>query len=280
MTKDLTTIAAEATPARIRAADHVRAVVDRLGAQLEWSPGKGDTLPELPTISERSRLHERSRDLTSILRPASMAVADQERMGVAVGMMLGGFLLKDANPQETIGGYCLLLQDLPAWAVIEACAEFARGEATETVVVDGVSTERRLSPDFAPKAARVHLYAAKKVEALKIEQAKIQRLMNARLPDRMAMPDDPVMRDKVAGLMSGLANKMNAKQVSTREAERAAAREADNASAMRAAQFKKDADDRRLARYAALGLKPVYIGDLLCDPDALPDKHRYRVGAA
>lgn len=221
------------------------------------------TIERLPTAQERGRLHERSMQIRSLLRPGADAVADRDRISAAVGELIGGWLNLRTDGPETIAGFTAKLQELPAWAVAEACRDFQEGRAT--FEVDG--KVQRSSPEYAPSSATIFLVARQKMDAVLAEQAMINRIMTAKL----AAPDeDPVEREKVAGLIKDLATNMGTRQEAYVAAAERESRDALAAAKGRAAKFRVDADARRLARYAELGLKPVYVGDKLCDADALP----------
>lgn len=246
--------------------DHVRTVEAVLANGLvqlgrEWG------LEVLPTVQQRGRLNERAKDVRSLLRPFSESTGAAFRVAADLTDMLGAWVnlkgMSAEDKQSVVTGYCKILGDLPGWAVSMVCTEFQEGRAVE--IVDG--KEKRLSPDFAPSAPRIHMLARAKLDDLHAEAALIQRLMTAKLASPVPAPEE---QNRVAEMMKDVAANW-AKKVAdedARDAERR--RAAANEAEQRAREFHLQADRRRLARYAALGLKPVYVGSVLCDADALP----------
>jgi hypothetical protein len=247
------------------AAPHIASAVAMLSNALIGNSISRQLISRLPTVQERGRLQERKMALASLLRPTSdSGVVARERIAKAVGAMLGGWLnVRVGNPAEVIAGFTAKLQELPAWAVIEACRDFEEGRAT---FLEG-GKERTLSPEYAPSVATVWLVASRKLEALKAEQDLIRRIMTAKLAEPAA---DPAMQARVKTLLEDLAAEMGAKARQERAEAEAESKAALAAVNERRDRFAREANERRLARYAELGLVPVYVGDKLCDADALP----------
>jgi hypothetical protein len=279
MSKDLTTISPfelqAGQTAKLYPSEEVALLTDVLANGLAPNPSGNpdrDEMVRLPNRHERGMLQSRSRDLSSLLRPASLAAAETARIGEAVGMMLGGWRnLKEGNPAEIIAGYTMLLKELPVWAVVKACGEFARGEAIE--VVNGV--ERRMSPDWAPSAARVYTVARDHITAQVAESNRLHRLLSCR---KISVAVDPAARERVGALLKDFSGGMTERVRKERDADRirieALAQEARD----RAAKIREDADRPILALYASLGLQPVrtQVGRLV-HPDHLSVHERVAV---
>lgn len=125
-----------------------------------WRPDDGAP-PEsvrLPTVLERQMLDRRRAELAQLLRPACHTREDQLRIGAAIAEMLDGFSsLRNVDRRGLVAGFVTDLQNLPAWAVENACGKVRRGE------VEG------LSLDFAPSSPRLFSLAAAELVPLKAE---------------------------------------------------------------------------------------------------------------
>ncbi len=281
MTHELTTTRPRGAMADIHAPQHIETTRLALANKLERR-GTVDFISELPTVQERARLRERELSIRSLLAPASNSVGAQQLMGAALGEMLGGYLAvklvgmdpakKQAAVRETISGYTQLLGELPGWAVALVCTEFKEGRAYE--VVDG--REKRLSPDFAPAAPRIHMLVRAKLDALYAEAETIKRIQTAKLAAPTIAPEE---HQRVATMMRDVADQMLGKANAERKAEMAQTTKAANDARERAAAITKAGNGRRLARYAELGLVPVWLpdGKVVVDPDLLNERDRHRV---
>lgn len=249
---------------------HVAETLRALSNQLEGQ-APYQTISALPTVAQRSRLIERQKQVRSLVTPASESVAAQSRIAAAVGRMLGGWLnLKVGNVAETIAGFTDALQPLPGWAVELACEDFREGKATEMVL----GVERKLSPDFAPSAARVFAVARAKLTDLYAEGALIDKLLTVKIsPPTVSRTE----QDEVAIMMADLSAKMGVMLDADRKREAAAARKLADEARARVAQFAADADRRRLARFNEAGLQPIYVNGRICDLDALPPDMQVRI---
>lgn len=281
MSKDLTTTNAPAAPPVVirplerndlYPSPEIAALTALLANGLSHGPSKrieDDVMDRLPTVVEKRRLHNRLRDLTAVLRPAEMAQAEMGTIGQAVGMMLGGWRnLKEGNPKEIIAGYTMVLKELPVWAVVRACGDFARGEAFE--VVDGV--EKKLSPDWAPSVARVYSVARAYMTEQIAEHNLINRLISCK---RIAVAVDPEARKRVGEMLHDFSAKMGAKVQRERDADRVRSAAAAQEARDRAAAIRDEADRPILALYRSLGLQPVrsQVGRLV-HPDHLSPQER------
>lgn len=273
MSTDLTTTkggSPSVLPPRLHDAD-VDRLASGLAAGLEKTGGGADSLARLPTPSERSRMESRLRDIASMLRPASMAVAELKTLGGALGLLLGGYNPK-SDPDSMVQTYKALLQDLPIWAVLSACQDFRDG-----AVFDEVKGERkRFSPDFAPTAPRVRSVAMAKLYNLHAEQVLLRRLLAVRVTHDKHQ--DPEARERAGAMMRELADGMKARDLADRQAHIAETkRKADEARA-RVRQFAEEANERVRALYRELGLVPVEgPNGRLIDPSLLTDEQRIPV---
>jgi hypothetical protein len=267
--------------ADLHAPQHVATTIMALANKLERR-GTADFISAQPTPQERGRLRERELSIRSLLAPTSNSVGAQQLVGAALGEMLGGYLevklvgmdpaKKRAAVQEAIGGYAHLLQDLPGWAIVQVCTEFKEGRAYE--VVDG--REKRLSPDFAPAAPRIHMLVRAKLDALYAEAETIKRIQTAKLAAPSIAPEE---HERVKVLMRETADQMLGKANAERKAEMANTSRMAQEARDRAAQILQAGNGRRLARYAELELVPVYSpdGKVVVDPDKLHERDRHHV---
>lgn len=140
-------------------------------------------LEQLPTTEQRRGIVERQSSINRTLQAASMSDADKTRIARAVAQALAGWVnAKSSNPEASVAGYVLHLQDLPAFAVEKACERVGRGQ------VEG------LSPDFPPSAARLHQLAKEEIEALTTEAITIARVLRAKLQPPRKPEDDARLR--------------------------------------------------------------------------------------
>jgi len=86
--------------------------------------------------------------------------------------MFVSFRERAEDAEAMLGAYASTLDDLPAWAIVQACERFARGKVTD----------RRNS--FTPTAAEVHEVA----DGLVAEEERHQRLMR---PPMYQLPPPP-----------------------------------------------------------------------------------------
>lgn len=179
--------------------------------------------------------------------------------------------MRGLNGPEVISGWLLKLQELPAWAVVSACNDFAEGRAT---FEDDDGRTHRMSTEYAPSQATVWRVAREKMVDQVAERDLINRIMSARLAAPEIADGE---RERVGKLMANLAADMGVKRAKERAVDAERARRESEAAAARRAEFKSAADKRRLARYAELGLRPVYRADELCDADALPAAYRFSI---
>lgn len=122
------------------------------------------------TPADRDVMRLRLEKLNAALRPASMSTSERDRIATAVATMLTGWMnVSRQDPRETVAGYVVHLQDLPAFAVEQACQDAARGH------VDG------LNPDFPPSAPRLHQLAEEVCAAMRAESGGIREVLSAKL---------------------------------------------------------------------------------------------------
>lgn len=122
------------------------------------------------TPADRSVMRRRLEKLNGALRPATMSTSERDRIASAVASMLTGWMnVSRQDPRETVAGYVVHLQDLPAFAVEQACYDAAKGH------VEG------LNPDFPPSAPRLHQLAEEACAAMRAEAAGIREVLAAKL---------------------------------------------------------------------------------------------------
>lgn len=131
----------------------------------------GDVVLRLEvTPADRDVMRRRLEKLNTALRSASMSMTERDRVATAVATMLTGWMnVSRQDPRETVAGYVVHLQDLPAFAVEQACHDAVRGH------VDG------LNPDFPPSAPRLHQLAEEACAAMRGEAAGIREVLSAKL---------------------------------------------------------------------------------------------------
>lgn len=142
----------------------------------------------------RASLQQRLVALHEGLRPAAAMSADKARVARALAVLLSGFANVRGDPQEIIASYTFHLQDLPVFAIEEACKSIARGN------VSG------LNPDFPPSAPRLHQVAAEACQYWRKEASHIEQVLNAKT--RGEITDDE--RERIGRGLQELANKMRA----------------------------------------------------------------------
>ncbi len=241
----------------------VAPIVDVLHSGLISVQGR-DTLERLPTYAERVKLENRLGEIQRILRPASMAEAEMKTLGAALAVMLGGWLNNRADASSTIQNYKVLVKDLPLWCVLAACRDFTDGEAYEEINGE----RKRLSPDFAPSAARLKVVARAKLDDVIAEQDRIRRLLSVKLTHLPAEALDPESRARVGEEIRALADGFKAATEADRKRSIAEAKAKADEARARSAKIREDAERPVLAEYAARGMQPVRAKNgMLLHPD-------------
>jgi len=121
-----------------------------------------------PTAEQRKYLEGRCERLRQFL-----AIRDAEAVGDALRMV---FATSKASREERemhadlVDVYRIVLNDLPSWAVTQACVEIARGAGQ--------------SDTFTPAAAEIHNRAELLAAPHRHELSKIENILKAQLPAR------------------------------------------------------------------------------------------------
>lgn len=152
-------------------------------------PAAPEMLSEPLAPRLRAALETRRSVLQAALGAAS--VRDRLRMGVAISGLLAAFPGASVGGLEgTVAKYVQVCEDLPAWAVIEACSLIESGRA------EGVSL------DFRPMAPRVRSVAADLLMPWLAEFHNLRRVLNAPTME----PENEAMREKIKGLFKTFAD--------------------------------------------------------------------------
>lgn len=115
--------------------------------------------------------------------PTSASRSDAAGVANALAKMFVAFRERADETEALIGDYGMILDDLPAWAIIDACTRFARGKVTD----------RRNA--FTPTAAEIHEVA----DGLVAEQERHERLM--RPPAyQLSPPPGPSLAQRLAAI--------------------------------------------------------------------------------
>jgi hypothetical protein len=156
-------------------------------------------LPVLATPTQRGLLLSRQRELAAALTPGKSS-----EIAKAIGQMLIGFGARedDAGSRAKIAAYVTVLQHLPLWAVVRACARFSRGDVKPEEI-----QERFITRGKEPSTAHVHIIASRIVQGFRDEQADIREVLRARL----AFTPSKEEQAKVAAGLKALADDLKLK---------------------------------------------------------------------
>jgi hypothetical protein len=202
--------------------------------------GKPALLDRLPTPDERRLLQARNADLRSQLRPANLAVADQERGRGALSLMFGGYpSMRGQTPREKnalIDTYWGHLQSLPAFAIIRACDDVIHNRVAD------------LDPDWPPTTPRIVKQAQGYVAKAAAEQMRLEHILSAQ--KAMVPLMDQAARDRVAAGLNELAKAIDVGTEVMGAEDRAKRRSA-------GASF---SEREILRQYRAAGIEPRYTG--------------------
>lgn len=222
-----------------------QAMVTRVAALHETilrDPHYRDTLPVPLAASVRKDLDKYRLDLHARLRPISMASAERDTVRKGLGILLQSYNSYSSDPKGTLDAYCAMLSDQPAWAILDALADFRDGRVYDT---NSHGERVRFTLDKAPTATRILDQVKKHTDATEAERARVVRLLavNRYLPP----PVPEAERERVGGLMQGLASGMAMTQENFRAQDRAKTRAEADEARERARRITEDARNRRRA---------------------------------
>lgn len=151
----------------------------------------------------RAVLDRRKRQVEAWLAPAPKS--DHPRLCGAIGEMLGSFLAGSSGERAVVAKWLQVVQDLPSWAILDACSKIELGEA------DGASL------DYRPSAPRLRDVARNGMLPWLEELAHLRAVLSAEALE----PQDAEMRGRIGGLLMQLSAdlKMSAKKPKTQGSE-------------------------------------------------------------
>jgi hypothetical protein len=195
-------------------------------------PTLADPVPAADREAISSRLAECHTLLTTLLP------SERASLALALSRMLSGFKDPQTNVEMIITAYVESLSDLPFWAVEASIMDIRRGRVTG------------LSPEFAPTIARVYQLTETKLEGIRVEKARIERILNARV-DGIRSPDSQEtlrVAAKIKTFAADFASKTeeHGEKIDQKRKEREQ-RASERCHAM------------ILAEYQAHGLQPIYV---------------------
>lgn len=152
-------------------------------------PAQPEFLLQPLPVGDRQVLEQRRSMLEGWLRPAHRD--DYPRLTKAIAEMLGAFPAGSSGSEKAVVAKWLqVVSDLPAWAILQACATIEKGEA------DGVSL------DYRPSAPRLRSVARACMVPWLEEAAQVRKVLTAEALE----PEDAAMRKRVGALLRDLAS--------------------------------------------------------------------------
>lgn len=118
-----------------------------------------EAIARFPTAVERQVMTRRLDELDHCLKSIKFSEDGERQVDKALSMLFGGYpsLLK-ANANEMVPLYIAWLQDLPAFALIEACRLIGAGKA---IIKDPATGEKKsVGVGYVPSHSEIHILAA------------------------------------------------------------------------------------------------------------------------
>lgn len=136
-----------------------------------------DTLPALPSHTQRVLMQARSVELHDALRPITYAETDLTNATTLLRLFLGGYFnLKVADPEKTARAYVkTYLGEQPLWAIIAACNDFKNGRVFD--INNQTGDQIPFTLDHAPSGARMLSQCRKITERFREEQGRLSRVL-------------------------------------------------------------------------------------------------------
>ena len=126
-------------------------------------------LERLPTADERKLLVQRYRALDPVVTPISYASSAKQRAGAEIADMFKSWpAFKPGSLEESIGHYVMVMQDLPLFAIKEACLDIAHGKIEQ------------LSTYAPPPAPFVYKLAQDKAKRIIDQHVTIRRILSTK----------------------------------------------------------------------------------------------------
>lgn len=198
-------------------------------------PDGSKTLARPLTGDARAILERRLRDLDRLLMP--MRGAEIQRASAAIAAMLGGFLsARSGDTKSVLTAYTAALNDLPLWAIEEACRKITRGALPD------------INPDFAPSAARLHQAVGELLIGLQGERHSIKTILETKPKDEEATPADA--RDRIVAGFAKLQSELHGRSSGGSDADKRRKAE------MHQRQIERN-DADIIAEWRAVGLEPI-----------------------
>jgi hypothetical protein len=197
-------------------------------------------VPAQDKLAMTSRLAECNKLMTPL-----DATSERTRLAWALSRMLAGFNdYKSIDVEMTITTYVTELSSLPFWSIESAIFDIQRGR------VEG------LSPDFRPTTARIYQIAEEKLEKIRVEKARIEIVLKARVED--SPPRDPQELLRIEAQMKTLVADLT--KTSEAQSERDDRKQKENT--QRALERNYNAIR---AEYLAYGFEPIHVdGKPMC----------------
>lgn len=174
--------------------------------------GGHDTLPHLPVSEARQRMQERKVALHLVLRPISIATADQKQAHAAIAALLAGYLnIRTDNPAAVAAGYTAHLGEQPLFAILQACDDFANHRVVDHIREDGTTVY--FTMDHAPSAFRLLDQVKKCAVDARSEHYKIGRVLaitKARSAPIMTPEEEAHIAEGLRKLANGMLKRASA----------------------------------------------------------------------
>lgn len=230
--------------------DEVQRLTAFLGSEVE----RGSVvLPRAATEDEVRLLADRRAVLARWVQRGS-----SQKLTLEIAAMLMGFGAASMSEDEAraiAAQYVAMVGDLPSFSVERACIKFGTGQVRPEEV-----GEKQLGTTFRPSTAQLYRVAAAIARPTVEEYAKVDGILSAK-PPRLALPQTPEDRARVAEGLELLARDLAASWKMNEDDERRRANE----------EGSRRARERALESYDRLGLErpPANPGGLTPSPALL-----------
>lgn len=162
--------------------------------------------------------------------------SDVVAIGRALSLMFERFRERAEDAERMVKTYCEALDDLPTWAIAEACDRFGRGRVPD-----------RRNNTFSPTTAELHAYADGLVAERELSD-RVAAMKALPPPAAKAEPSDEERR-RVAPRMDDLRRELRA-------AAAAGNVSIENARSERAERARRQLEERRVRECEAAGVDP------------------------
>lgn len=186
--------------------DHDAALVDQFVEAIDAERGF-DALPRLPTPAERARIANRAAALRRKLTPTNLSMTQQDDLAEKLGELWNCFpSMRNADVGAMTSAYIEDLGRLPLFAALAAIEDVRHRRI------------KSLDPDWPPTSPRCVDQGEKHVEPFERERMRAERVLRV---TKIAVKDDPSMREKIAEHVSAFVKTNRERQKDAEEQLRA-----------------------------------------------------------